>query len=113
MTTIDTTIHGLGPVVKEKKSYLDSAKSLIIAHKKSCIAACVAIVAVSALLMIVVYQAPDSFIGRHVPWSSPDVKLTKKNNTDKARRSDSKVDNWTKEDYKKSVSKFNDMASRV
>ena len=45
------------------------------------------------------------------PWRSVDYKLRNKNHTDKARRSDSKNDNWNAKDFMRSVKQFNRMAA--
>jgi hypothetical protein len=53
----------------------------------------------------------DMMSGMTSKFKSPDGKLINKNHTDKARRSDSKNDNWSKKDFLKSVATFNKMAA--
>jgi len=85
----------------------------IAKHKKSCISAISLIVVVIFLIIICVHNCPqDHFMAKYKqPWSSPDYKLLGKNHTSKARRSDSKEDNWNKNDFLKSVEHFNKIAS--
>jgi hypothetical protein len=114
---MDTTPPGLAPV--KPKSYVTSAKELIANHKKSCIVVCGVLVVIAVLLIVWASNAPDGFVAKYVPavgmatWSSPDVKLLKKNHTGDTRRSDNKIDGWSKEDYAKSVEEFNRAAGSV
>jgi hypothetical protein len=114
---IDPTPPGMGPV--KPKSYVTSARELIANHKKSCIMVCGAIVILVIVLVVWASNAPDGFVAKYVPavgmatWSSPDMKLLKKNHTGDTRRSDNKIDGWSKEDYMASVDEFNKIAARV
>jgi hypothetical protein len=104
-------IPGTGPVVK-KKSAFTSARDLIAKHKKSCAAVCVTLIVIAVLLIVWAHNCPDAFVAKYVPtWGSPDVKLLKKNHTGDTRRSDNKIDGWSKDDYIRSVNKFNSLAS--
>jgi hypothetical protein len=82
-------------------------------HKKSCISVVCLIVVVILLIIVWAHNCePDHFMAKYkTPWSSPDYKLLKKNHTGRARRSDSKEDNWSKDDFNKSVKKFNKLAA--
>ncbi len=106
---------GLNPV--KSKSYVTSAGELIANHKKSCIVVCVVLVVIAVLLIVWASNCPDGFAAKFVPavgmatWNSPDMKLLKKNHTGDTRRSDNKIDGWSKEDYMKSVEEFNRLAS--
>ncbi len=102
-------IPGNGPL--KKKSGLASARELIAKHKKWCAGVCVTLVVIAVLLIVLGYNAPAGFVASKMPWSSPDVKLLKKNHTGDTRRSDNKIDGWSKDDYIKSVNKFNSLAS--
>ena len=112
---INTDPPGMAPV--KPKSYATSAKELIANHKKSCIVVCVVLVVIAVLLIIWASNAPDGFVAKYIPavavatWNSPDAKLLKKNHTGDTRRSDNKIDGWSKEDYAKSVGEFNRLAS--
>ena len=111
---MNTDLPGLNPI--KTKSYATSAKELIANHKKSCVVVCVVLVVIAVLLIVWSSNAPDGFIAKYVPavgmatWNSPDMKLLKKNHTGDTRRSDSKIDGWSKEDYEKSVTEFNRLA---
>jgi hypothetical protein len=106
-------IPGRGPIVK-KKSAFTSARELVAKHKKSCMAVCATLVVIAVLLIVWAHNCPDTFVAKYVPtWGSPDVKLLKKNHTGDTKRSDNKIDGWSKEDYHKSVDKFNELASRI
>lgn len=111
---MNTDVPGMNPV--KPKSYVTSAKELIANHKKSCIDVCVVFVVIAVLLIVWASNCPDGFVAKYIPaaslvtWSSPDMKLLKKNHVGETRRSDSKIDGWSKEDYAKSVDEFNRLA---
>lgn len=88
-------------------------KDLIAKHKKSCIYVVLLITIAIFLIFIYAHNCPvDSFMSKYkLPWSSADYKLRNKNHTDKARRSDSKEDDWNKNDFLTSVARFNKLAA--
>jgi hypothetical protein len=96
--------------LKTKRLFL---RDKIAKHKKSCLSAIALIIVVIFLIVICAHNCPpDHFMAKYKPaWSSPDYKLLGKNHTSKARRSDSKEDNWNKKDFLKSVEHFNKIAS--
>lgn len=101
-------IPGMGPRVK--KSYVASARELVAKHKKSCVMVIAAVVIIAVIMMVWAHNCPDGFVSKYAPaWGSPDFKLLKKNHTGDTRRSDNKVDNWTKADYMAAVEKFNSL----
>lgn len=101
-------IPGIAP--KVKKSYVASAKELVAKHKKSCIMIVAAVVVIAFILILWAHNCPDTFVAKYVPtWGSPDFKLLKKNHTGDTRRSDNKVDGWSKADYMAAVAKFNSL----
>jgi hypothetical protein len=90
------------------------AKDVVAKHKKSCLAVVCLIVLVIILMFVWAHHYEgDGFVSKMTSWSSPDYKLLGKNNTNKTKRDDSANDNWSKDDFIKSVQKFNDMASVV
>lgn len=104
---IDTSnLPGVGPV--KKKLNMATAREVIAKHKKSCAVVCVALLIIAVLIIV---AANNSGFMSKMPWSSPDMKLLKKNHTGDTRRSDNKIDGWSKDDYVKSVNKFNSMAA--
>lgn len=104
---IDTSrIPGVGPV--KKKLSMATAREMIAKHKKSCAVVCIALLVIAVLVIVAV---SNSGFSSKMPWSSPDMKLLKKNHTGDTRRSDNKIDGWSKDDYAKSVAKFNSIAS--
>jgi hypothetical protein len=90
-----------------------SLSSKIAKNKKSCLSVVCLIIVVILLTIVWAHNCPpDHFMAKYkAPWSSPDYKLRGKNHTSKARRSDSKEDNWNKSDFLKSVETFNKLAS--
>lgn len=102
-------IPGIAPRVK--KSYIVSARELVAKHKKSSIMIVAAVIVIAFILILWAHNCPDTFVAKYVPtWGSPDFKMLKKNHIDDTRRSDNKVDNWTKADYMAAVEKFNSLA---
>jgi hypothetical protein len=85
----------------------------IAKHKKSCLTAVCLVVVVVLLVIVWAHNCPpDHFMSKYkLPWSSPDYKLREKNHKTKVRRSDNKEDNWSKQDFLDSVSKFNRLAA--
>lgn len=101
-------IPGIAPRVK--KSYVASAKELIAKHKKSSLMIVVAVIVIAAIMMIWAHNCPDAFVSKYVPtWGSPDHKLLNKNHVGDTRRSDNKIDGWSKSDYMAAVEKFNSL----
>ena len=96
-----------------KKTEQLCLRDKIAKHKKSCLSAVCLIVAVIVLIVIWAHNCPpDHFMAKYkTPWSSPDYKMLGKNHTSKARRSDSKEDNWSKKDFLTSVEHFNKLAA--
>jgi hypothetical protein len=82
-------------------------------HKKSCVSVICLILVIIVLVIVWAHNCePDHFMAKYkAPWSSPDYKLLKKNHAGRARRSDSKEDNWNKDDFLQSVKKFNKLAA--
>lgn len=101
-------IPGIAPIVK--KSYVASAKELIAKHKKSSVLIVVGVLLIAIILIVWAHNCPDAFVAKYVPtWGSPDFKLLNKNHVGDTRRSDNKIDGWSKADYMAAVEKFNSL----
>jgi hypothetical protein len=67
------------------------------------------VTALAIILLIVIIARSGCGQTMKTRWSSPDFKLLKKN--PKGVRTDPKNDNWSKEDFMESVSRFNNIAA--